>query len=228
MGSSGTNRREDRVTLDAGVKITIRAQLAGAGQIKAWFRIAGGCAYAQRADKHGVIVKSDGLLFLRRDDQGSSDNCSFRSSSRPQSSNDAVRSSGVPAARGDAEFYTASKPGLPQVPRALVSITIRRASVSSPRPGSQTEKPRNLVGDPLLPKPGYMSWRTCQSLKRRVSELVGRQCQHASTPSTAEGDSEDAIPSTSLNPCDAQGIVLFGFVVPHSGAGFTPVFPHAL
>jgi hypothetical protein len=31
MGSSGTNRREDRVTLDAGEKIDIRAQLAGGG-----------------------------------------------------------------------------------------------------------------------------------------------------------------------------------------------------
>jgi hypothetical protein len=31
MGLSGTNRREDRVTLDAGVKINIRAQLAGGG-----------------------------------------------------------------------------------------------------------------------------------------------------------------------------------------------------
>ena len=32
MGSSGTNRREDRVTFDAGEKIDIRAQLAGGGR----------------------------------------------------------------------------------------------------------------------------------------------------------------------------------------------------
>jgi len=89
-------------------------------------------------DKLGVLAKSDGLLFVRRDDQGAA---------RPtvryvRLHAHKVRRSAyvVPVSRllaGTPSSIRRQQPALPQVPRAQVSIAIQGASVSSPQPGSQ-------------------------------------------------------------------------------------------
>jgi hypothetical protein len=130
---------------------------------------------ANGVDKLGVIAKSNGVLFVRRDDQGQ------------------LGKLLVPYVSSPARFGGWRKwfrcPGCGQGCRVLYGVnSLRCRKCRGLKYQSQYERPafrrlerarkirRRLgnpgaAGAPLPPKPRYMRWRTYHRLKRAVSEL---------------------------------------------------------
>jgi hypothetical protein len=142
-------------------------------------------------DKLGVIAKSDGLLFFGHDDRGQ------------------LGQFFVPFVFTPTKFGGHRScfrcPGCSQCPGLYGVISPHCRKCHGLKHLSQYDAPafrllnraHNLrkklwkpdtAGDPLPPKPHYMTWRTYQSRERRVSELESAGC---------------AAMSARVNPCDA-------------------------